>query len=186
MTSPSDRVDLALRSGADTSGEVSRVLSKLEATGQNLTILRLLANAPVTFRPFVLLSSALLYNAVLPADVREVVILELAVRRQSSYEWTEHVPMARRAGVTNEQIDALKTTDDRGAPFSEEQQLALRFLSELERGSVQGGTWKAAVASWGEQGAIELVLTLGWWGGLVPTLITAFGLSAADVGGSVS
>lgn len=38
---------------------------------------------------------------------REIVILRVAVRKRSTYEWTQHAKAARAAGITDEEIDAI-------------------------------------------------------------------------------
>ncbi len=40
----------------------------------------------------------------LPADVRELVILRVASRNGASYEWAAHEPVARQAGLGDEQL----------------------------------------------------------------------------------
>jgi hypothetical protein len=170
------------RSAADTEGDVARVLAKLEATGQDLTILRLVANSGHAFRPFLLLSDALLNRAVLPAPVREVVILWMAVQRGVPYEWAEHVPMATRAGVTGAQVDHLAGGKPLGdGPFSDEMLLAVDIAADLlGRNGVSEEHWAAGVGRWGLEGMLDLVFTAGWWGGFVPTVLEALGLTEPD------
>jgi 4-carboxymuconolactone decarboxylase len=43
-------------------------------------------------------------SSVLPADVRELVILRVASRNGASYEWLAHEPVARQAGLGDEQL----------------------------------------------------------------------------------
>ena len=43
-------------------------------------------------------------SSTLPADVRELVILRVASRNGASYEWTAHEPVARQAGLGDEQL----------------------------------------------------------------------------------
>ena len=38
--------------------------------------------------------------------------------------------------------------------------------------------WEQAVATWGEAGAMDLVFTVGWWGGLVLAFVRALGLTS--------
>src|SRR3984957_21092134 len=97
------RLDLTPLRSEDADGEVERVLSKLEASGNDLKILRVLANAENVFRPFVLLSNALMNKSSLSAADREVVILHLAAQRDVPYEWKEHVPMSDAVGITEDQ-----------------------------------------------------------------------------------
>jgi 4-carboxymuconolactone decarboxylase len=46
-------------------------------------------------------------NARLPAQVRELLILRVAVRTRSGYEWRQHRRMGRDAGLTEAQIVAV-------------------------------------------------------------------------------
>jgi len=40
---------------------------------------------------------------------REIVIVRVAVRKRSRYEWTQHAKAARAAGLTEEEIDAISS-----------------------------------------------------------------------------
>ncbi|MEQ8718416.1 MAG: carboxymuconolactone decarboxylase family protein [Acidimicrobiales bacterium] len=173
---------LPRRTSADTEGPVAKVLSKLEATGQDLTVLRLLANSPTVFRPFVRLSSTLMYDGALPEKVREVVILWMGRNRPHSYEWIEHVLIARRVGLSDEQIDAIERDDLDGDLFTDEQRLAVVVAAQLLGDhALPPETFEAAVDTWGLETFIELVMVVGWWGGTVPTFLEAMGLRRPDV-----
>ncbi|MFF4761360.1 carboxymuconolactone decarboxylase family protein [Streptomyces sp. NPDC001276] len=183
VRAPNHRV-FARRTSQDTDGDVSRVLGKLEATGQNYTVLQVLANASVLFRPFVLLSDALNNHSVIPPNVREAVILLMAARGEVQYEWAEHVPMAREAGLTDSQIAALaEGSSPPSHLFSAAQLGALALTEELSRGAgVAADTWQRVSAEWGEAGALELIAIVGWWGGFVQTMLDALGLIYPDDG----
>jgi 4-carboxymuconolactone decarboxylase len=171
-------LDIPLRTSADTDGEVQRVLSKLEPKGNNLKVIRLLANAPNGFRPFVLMSNALMNLSDVPPDVREVAILHLAARRGVNYEWEEHISMSEDAGITKEQRTALETGSiDDLSLFTEDQQLAIRAANEVvENGLLSEASWARACETWGLPTAMEFLMVVAWWGAFVPTLIEAIGL----------
>jgi alkylhydroperoxidase family enzyme len=169
------------RTSTDTAGDVARVLAKLEATGQDLTVNRILANASAVFRPYMLLASALMYEATLPADLRELVILHMAARRPNSYEWIEHDRIARRLGVPDDLIDALADGSPPDDRFEDAHHLAVALVDELlDGGEVSPSTFAAAAERWGVEGVIELLFTVGFWGGLVPLLLEGLGLDLPD------
>jgi hypothetical protein len=154
------------------------VLSKLESSGHDLKINRVLANSSAAFRPYILLAGGLLNNAALPAAEREIVILHLAARRNVTYEWDEHVPMSVQAGVTDEQRNAIELNllEDTSL-FNESERLALRASDEIiESHSLTPEVWADMTAQWGVEGAFDLVLTVGFWGGFVPIVIESVGL----------
>jgi len=176
-----NHAQLPRRSAADLAGDAQRVMGKLEATGQDLTILRLIANAPHSFRPYILLSDALLNRATLPAEVREIVILWMAQRRGVEYERLEHLPMAARAGLTEEQLVRLETDDVTADAFSDAARLAVDIAAHLLDGDgIPADLWSRATSSWGDDGALDLLFTVSWWGGFVPLLIEGLGLTAPD------
>lgn len=181
---PDPRLDIPLRTADDTTGEVQRVLRKLDERGKLLKILRVQANSSTTFRPFVLLSSALMFDSPLPADVREVVVLHLAARLGVDYEWAEHVPMSADAGVTDAQREALHDgTLDHLEGFGEAQRLALDVADAMMgKGPVPEELWDRAREAWGPEAAFDLVIAVALWGGFVPKLITAVGLQSPAQG----
>ena len=173
---------LQLRSSADTEGEVQRVLAKLEAAGIDLPVVRSIANAPNAFRPFILLADALLTKAVLPAPVREVVIMYLAARQGSAYEWHEHERMAAAVGVTRAQLQAILAGDPSAEHFSAEQLLGVAVAREMLDGDgLSRERWREAIDAWGVEGAMDVVLSVGWWGGMVPLVLGALALDAPPI-----
>jgi hypothetical protein len=179
------REGLRLRTAADTEGETQRLLEKLEAQGLTNVITRLVANSSSGFRPFVLMASALMGRASLPAADREAVILDIAARSALEYEWFEHESIARRVGLTGEQIEALRSGDWTDASvFTGTQLLAMRITRALLDGQVPGDDlWEEAVTAWGQEGALELLLSVAWWGGYVPVVIRGLGLLPASRAG---
>lgn len=171
------RIPLPLRTAADTDGDVSRVLGKLEAKGLDMRILRVLANSPGMFRPFVLFADKLLHESRLGGAEREVVIMHLAARRGVPYEWAEHVPMAAAAGVTEEQLAVLAsgTLDDLSL-FSPTEQVALRTSDAIVDGRLTEQAWADVTAALGDGAALDLLLSVAWWGSFVPTIIESLGL----------
>lgn len=177
-------VPLPVRTAADTEGEVHRVLTKLDAAGAHQRLLRLLANSATGFRPFVLLTSGLLNSPRLPRTVQEVVILHLAARLGIAYEWWEHVPMAVSAGVPEELVERIWSGGGVSATdpvFGDGERVAVRFADRVLDGAGVGGElWDAAAALWGDEGALDLLMTVGVWGAMVPTVVTGLGLTPGD------
>lgn len=170
---------LALRSSKDTEGDVAALLAKLEASGSNLTILRYLANAPAQFRPFVSFANALLNKCTLPRTTVEIVVLRVGARLDLPYEVAEHVPMAERAGVGLATIKAITSGDIEAAELDHDETLALGVADALlDGGRIPDGMWRDAVDAFGEAGAVELLLVVGWFSGLVRTVLQGLDLEA--------
>jgi hypothetical protein len=165
---------LELLTSSNTEGEVSRVLGKLEQNGLALPINRLLANSEAAFRPFILMANGLLNCGKLPPHLRECVILALATRLGVRYEWMEHVKISKLAGVTDDERAALEqsfsSTDER---LSAETRSIVAAALQVLDGSLTDSTWASLCALYGKSAALELVLVVGWWGGMVPTILKA-------------
>ena len=50
-------------------------------------------------------------KSTLPPDIRELAILRVAQRNGADYEWVAHEPVARQAGLTEEQLVSIRTED---------------------------------------------------------------------------
>lgn len=67
-----------------------------------------------------------------PADLREMVILRVAVLNDAAFEFEAHIPHALKAGFAQQKIDALRepTID---AMFNEEERLLLQLTDCMTR-----------------------------------------------------
>lgn len=107
----------------------------------------------------------------LPRRDTELVILRVAGRAGSEYEWTQHAAMGRRAGLTDAQVEALREDDPRTLAWSLRDALLLRVTDELfEHDDLADATWEGLVAELGEPTAIEVLMLVGHYRMLATTL----------------
>ena len=84
------------------------VLERLASVGREpINLRRSLAHAPAMLAPLLDLIHAVRYDAVVPRRYRELLICRIAQLEDSAYELAHHLPMARAAGVTDEQLATL-------------------------------------------------------------------------------
>ena len=100
-------------------------------------------------------------NSVLDARHYEVAILVAAWEFEQQYEWTAHEPAARRAGVPDVVIDAIKY--DRGVDgLGADDSLIVRFARALLREhQLSSDLYAEAVKRFGQQGTFELAAVIG-------------------------
>ncbi len=146
-------------------GEWNEFLQRLVDAGPGgrdhpLNIFTTLARSPDVFRRWIGFGTALLQGAIADRE-RELVILRVAQLTESEYEWTQHVPMALAAGVTEEEIEAVRRARDRqGWPHEDE--VLLRVVDELDfLGFLEDATWEDAHKILGDAGMIELLMLVG-------------------------
>jgi AhpD family alkylhydroperoxidase len=83
-------------------------LMRARRGGRLSTLDRLLLHSPPVAEGWNALLGALRGGTTLPADLRELVILRIAVLNGAPFEWLSHEPIGRRAGLTDRQLAALR------------------------------------------------------------------------------
>lgn len=102
-----------------------------------------------------------LLNGELPARDREILIMRTAWNCGAGYEWAHHVPIAKRAGLTDDEIARLAEPRAEGAwPAADE--ALVRAADELHRDQVVGdATWKELADRYGDAQLVELCMVVG-------------------------
>jgi AhpD family alkylhydroperoxidase len=95
---------------------------------------RLLLHSPPVAEGWSALLGALRNRTTLTPDLTELVVLRVAVLNGADFEWVAHEPAARRAGITEGQLAALRWPVPAADPeFSPVQALVLRFTDASTR-----------------------------------------------------
>jgi alkylhydroperoxidase family enzyme len=146
----------------DTAKSPERVREALGALPP-LNIFRMLAHAETAFRPFLRFGGAILGELKLDPRLRELAILQVAAQSEARYEWVQHVAIARRVGVDNEQIDAVERGQLRTAPSLGAQERAVLLFSEevVAHPRVSDETFAAVRDFLSPREVVELLLTIG-------------------------
>jgi AhpD family alkylhydroperoxidase len=86
-------------------------LIRVRRGGRLSTLDRLLLHSPPVAEGWNAMLGALRSGTTLPADLRELVVLRVAVLNDAAFEWAAHEPIGRRAGLTGRQLEALRRPD---------------------------------------------------------------------------
>ena len=78
-------------------------------SGNDHNIFKTLTNHPDLMRRWMVFANHILFKQTLPLRERELVILRIGYLCQAGYEWGQHVIIARKAGMTEEEIRSAKT-----------------------------------------------------------------------------
>ncbi|MEU6556994.1 carboxymuconolactone decarboxylase family protein [Streptomyces sp. NPDC046915] len=132
-----------------------------DADGQVAHVFTTLVRHPDLFRYFLPFGSHLLRDGRLPARTRELLILRTACNTRAGYEWGRHVPLARTAGVTDEEIRRVGAGPD--APgWTPADATLLRAADELHRDArLSAATWSALATDHDEAQLIEVTMLVG-------------------------
>ena len=156
--------------------EQAELAAPLVARGKVLNIFRTLLNHPAAMRGFMGWGSYVLSKKnTLPAREREIVVLRTGFLCRSGYEWTQHVPIGQRAGLSDTEIAALKAGAE--APdWSAADAALIRACDELHaRQFVGDTTWKALRTHFSEKQCMDVVFTAAQYT-QVSMLLNTFGV----------
>lgn len=141
----------------------------------NLNVFRLLANAPTVFCGWTQMVDELFASPTFDARMREVIILRVAHLQGSAYELGQHVPLARAAGLTEQEIETICGTGELDG-FAPAEHAALTVVTELcGTHRLSDETFAAAHAIFGDEALTELLMIVSCYYGL------ALVLNAADL-----
>jgi 4-carboxymuconolactone decarboxylase len=103
------------------------------------------------------------FRSSLEPRVSELLMLVVSRHWTQQFEWTVHVPLALRAGVSTHTIAAI-ADGRRPAAMTADEAQAYDFASELLRNhGVSDATYAAALACFGERGVIDMLAVLGYF-----------------------
>jgi 4-carboxymuconolactone decarboxylase len=122
--------------------------------------------SPEVLRRLQRLGEYLRYDHALAPPLREMVILLTAREWTQPYEWHVHEPIAERAGLAPGIVDAI-ADGRRPTDMSADEALVYDCFVELQRTrSLSDHTYARAVRTFGEQGVVDFVGAVGYYGTL--------------------
>lgn len=105
-------------------------------------------------------NNVLLWEPALDPRLRELVVLRVAWRTQAPYEWVQHVKLARRYGIGDDEVAAIaRDSLDAFPPFEAAVLSATDQLVTSQR--VDDPTWRVLAERLDERQLVELVFAVG-------------------------
>ncbi|HKU45503.1 MAG TPA: carboxymuconolactone decarboxylase family protein [Burkholderiales bacterium] len=163
---------------ADFEPRLKKRLEELWGTPPNLY--KALANHPALVASWTEFSKTLRHDTRTPRALRELVILRGAQLMRSEYEWAQHLPMARKAGVSEAQIKDLPNWRI-SSRFTERERAAIALAEAVTQGSVSDDVYKQARKHFDDHDYVELALVAAFYA-MVGRMLDAMGVPLdADV-----
>jgi 4-carboxymuconolactone decarboxylase len=143
--------------------------------GRILNIFRTLVRAPKAFERFNQWGGYILSRRNdLPAREREIVILRTGFLCKSGYEWTQHVGIGKREGLTDDEIARIK--QGAGAGWSAADAALIHASDELHADQfITDATWKALGEHFTQKQCMDVVFTTGQYT-QVSMMLNSFGV----------
>jgi alkylhydroperoxidase family enzyme len=152
---------------------LARIVAQLTGRltgGASPNIFTTLGQHPRLFGAWLHYSARLMPFGQLPRSDTELVILRVAWRCRSVYEWRQHVPLALRIGLTPEEIRAVTGAGSTNG-LSERQGALLGVTDDLlGQRAISEPRWRSVRATLTDRELIELCLLVGHYQGLASAI----------------
>ena len=107
------------------------------------------------------LSNYVRWELTLPQNVQELAILATARQMDCPYVWNAHAPMARKAGVSAELVDAMRERAPLPA-MADDESAVVTFVTEMLSGhKISQGAYDAAIEQFGIRQTVDLIALAG-------------------------
>jgi 4-carboxymuconolactone decarboxylase len=157
---------------ADFEPQLKKRLEELWGTPPNLY--KALGNHPALVAAWTEFSKTLRHDTRTPRALRELVILRGAQLMRSEYEWAQHLPMARKAGVREAQIQELPSWRS-SAQFNVREKAAIALGEAVTEGRVSDAVYAEARRHFDDHDYVELALVAAFYA-MVGRMLDAMGV----------
>ena len=161
---------------ADFEPGLKKRLTDLWGTPPNLY--RCLANHPALVAAWTEFSKMLRHDTRTPRALRELVILRGAQLMRSEYEWAQHLKMARTAGISDAQIQALSSWKSSNL-FDAREKAALALAEAVTQGKVSDEVYARVTRHFDHHGYVELAAVAAFYA-MVGRMLDAMGVPLDD------
>jgi 4-carboxymuconolactone decarboxylase len=119
------------------------------------------------------------YETRMLARLSELAIVTVGAHWGSGFEWSVHAPIAAKAGIDSEVLEAIRVGTRPSIIRSDERAVYAFSRELLETKRISEGVYDDVVELIGTEGAVELVGILGYYT-LICMTINAFEIPVAD------
>lgn len=144
-----------------------------------LNVFGTMARHPELLKRWLVFANHVLLKSSIPGRDRELAILRTGWKCNSPYEWGQHVVIARRESISDDEIAMIAEGPD--APgWSAHDAAILRATDELhDSATISDATWATLTEHYDEQQCMDLVFAIGQYH-LVSFALNTFGVERDD------
>ncbi len=163
-------------------GSLNFVLSQWNQESGDLRgmhILGLFAHYPKLAKAYMGLNQHVAAGSSLPVRIRELLILRTSWLRKLDYEYTQHIVLARRAGITDEEIQQIQTGSSATDWSSEDSEILLVAEELRQHAAISNGTMQNLKNRYTTQQIMDMIFLVGCYD-LLGVAIKSFGIPVED------
>ena len=129
--------------------------------GSSHNIMRTFAHHPKLTFAWTKFNGRMLAAPSIEPRLREIVVLRIAHRYDSRYEWAQHVDMGRELGIGPEHLEAIKAGPEHPM-WSDFERTALRAADQMNtQAKIDDATWDALAAEFDTKQMLEFMFIVG-------------------------
>lgn len=129
--------------------------------GSKTNIIMVLANHPELGKVYNIWGKHLLIANTVPLRPREIIILRVAWNLKSQYEWHNHVGYGVNAGLSLDEIAAIRVGPEAGIWNDEDRAILNAVDEQMKDGRISDATWTALTKFFDRRQMVDLVFTIG-------------------------
>jgi alkylhydroperoxidase family enzyme len=128
-----------------------------------LNVTKMMANAPASFLGFQEFAGGILFKSEFDPRKREIAVCRIGHVTKANYEWTHHVRVAKRLGITDEEIRIIGS-ENPVTSLDEEGNLLCRVADEISLDvRLSDDALSQILERYGARGATELILCCSYF-----------------------
>ena len=139
----------------------ARVVEQFRSATAPSAAVTTLLHTPALAGPWLVYNNQLLWNSTLDDRSRELMILRVAWRTGSNYEWVQHVKLGSRFGITRDDLDAIRLGDPARHWTRLETALVAATDQLLDDYRIDDATWARLTTELDGRQLVELVFVVG-------------------------
>ena len=145
-----------------TQPEISDLVTQIETErGSVIHLYQMLLHSPAITQGWLNHLTGIRLNSQVPGDLRELIIMRVAILNRAPYEADQHAPIALKEGVSQAQLDALDNWRDAEELFSEQERAVLAYTDEMTLNvQVPQPIYEAVELFFNEQLVVEITATI--------------------------
>lgn len=139
---------------------------------RNINLYRALVHSPKGARAFSRLGGFIRFQSKLDPRLREMAILQVGYLARAPYEYSHHIKLGREFGVSDDDIRAIAhETAGRETDLDRLSRAVLQAAREMTTGmAIRDSTWSELAQSLDTEALTDLVITIGFYNGVVRLL----------------
>ena len=128
---------------------------------KGLNALGMLAHHPTLTAAFNAFNGHILFGSTITPRQRELLVLRVAARRDSAYEWAQHVVLAADAGLSPEEVERVRSDPGADGWCDLERALLAAVDELLDDARISDATWAVLAGELDDQQRMDVVFTVG-------------------------